>query len=88
MRWPRLPFRPESPTKTAVGGRRPKELSREAGPEKTARKFSISTCPVMEFDTYEEALAFKTKYGGGDIIEYDEDRADVWHDYYGFDPFR
>ena len=35
------------------------DLGREAGPEKTAPiKYSNSACLVMEFDTYEEALAF------------------------------
>jgi hypothetical protein len=38
------------------------DLGREAGPEKTAPiKYSNSACLVMEFDTYEEALAFATR---------------------------
>ena len=41
--------------------RKDDELGLEAGPERAAPKFSISTCPVMEFDTYEEAFAFKTE---------------------------
>ena len=64
------------------------DLGREAGPEKTAPiKYSNSACLVMEFDTYEEALAFATRVGG-EVVEYDADLADLWDDYYDFDPFR